>query len=253
MWNVDLYEQFSGERLGPSMDLVAKLDFDPFAILDVGCGSGMSTWCLRQKFPYAKIKGVDKSEEMLEKARQLPISVDFFQKDCSRDLQTMGMFDLIFSNAFLQWLEDQEAFVRDIRSNMNPGAVFALQIPLFGQTTISQIVLDTVEKYYKEQCKDVFLFHDYTVQEYYDMFSRYFQDVELWKTTYIHKFDSKDRIVDFIQGTALIPYKQKLTPEEYEAFINELKEETQKAYPSSENGKVLFPFERLFVIAKNAK
>lgn len=253
MWDAALYEQFSGERLRPSMDLTARLEGDPFAILDVGCGSGMSTWCLRQRFPYAKIKGVDLSASMLESAKKLQINADFFQKDCSKDLASMGMFDLVFSNAFIQWLEDQEAFIRDIRSNLNVGGVLAMQIPLFGHIPMSDIVKETVARKYKEKCEGVFLFHDFSVQEYYDMFTRYYEEVEIWKTSYIHQLDTSDKLVEFIQGTALIPYKERLTEEEYEQFLADLKAETRRVYPESENGKVLFPFERLFVIAGKPK
>lgn len=253
MWNAELYESFSNERLRPSLDLTARLEGDPFSILDVGCGTGMSTWCLRQRFPYAKIKGVDKSDAMLAKARELNINVDFFQKDCSNNLTTMGKFDLVFSNAFLQWLDDQEAFIRDIRSTLNPNGMIAMQIPLFSHIPLSRLLQDIIDMHYKEQCADIVLFHDYSVQEYFDMISRYFADVEIWKTAYVHQMDNSDKIVDFVRGTALLPYQENLTEEEFAHLIELLKKETAKIYPASENGKVLFPFERLFVIAKDSK
>lgn len=252
MWNAELYEKYSMERLQPSLDLTARLDGDPFAILDVGCGSGMSTMCLRQRFPYAKIKGVDLSDQMLEKARSLQINADFFQKDCSRDLESMGRFDLVFSNAFLQWLDDQEAFIRDIRLNMHPGAILALQIPLFGLNPMCKIIFDTAEDLFGDKTKDVHLYHDYSVPEYYDMFNQYYGEVDLWKTTYFYHLENSESIVEFLQGTALIPFREALDEEDYSRFVTALKARAIEVYPAAANGKVLFPFERLFIIAKKA-
>ena len=71
-WNAELYENFGKERLQPAIDLVNRIpDGDYKRIVDIGCGSGMSTFPLRQRFSEAEIIGVDSSCEMLEKANGL--------------------------------------------------------------------------------------------------------------------------------------------------------------------------------------
>lgn len=251
MWNADLYERFGKERIQPSIDLAAKIEGAPDTILDVGCGSGMSTLCLRNRFPNAKITGVDLSAEMLEKAGQLFLDADFLQKDCSQSMEELGKFDLVFANAFLQWLDNQEEFLCNIHKNMNEGAALAMQIPAFHQMTISDIVIDTADRCFPKRFSAVRRVRNFSLQQYYDMFSRYFAQVTMWKTDYIHQFDNSDRIVEFVRGTALIPYMERLNDAECAQFLTELKKQTRDAYPASENGTVLFAFQRMFFVAKD--
>lgn len=257
MWNADLYEQFGRERLQPSIDLAAKIEGAPNTILDVGCGSGMSTLCLRNRFPNAAITGVDLSAGMLEKAKQLSLNVDFLQKDCSQSIEELGKFDLVFSNAFLQWLDNQEVFLCNIRSNMNENAVLAMQIPAFHQMKISEVIVDAANqcfpKCFSGRFSTIRVVRNLSMRQYYDMFTRYFSDVTVWKIDYVHQFDNSDRIVEFVKGTALIPYMERLNEAECAQFLAELKKQTKRAYPTSENGTVLFPFERMFFIAKAPK
>ena len=113
MWNANLYDTFGKERMQPSIDLANRIDKACIRILDVGCGSGMSTLALKNRFPEAEIIGVDLSAAMLENAKKLLPDVQWIQRDCSESLEDLGQFDLVFSNAFLQWLPDQEKFIID--------------------------------------------------------------------------------------------------------------------------------------------
>ena len=48
---------------------------------------------------------------MLKKARVILPTVTFIQRDCSKPLLDVGTFELIFSNAFVRWLPNQEDFI----------------------------------------------------------------------------------------------------------------------------------------------
>lgn len=102
MWNAEIYNRYGKERIQPSIDLVARIKDMKFKrIVDVGCGTGMSTAPLVSTWENAEIIGVDLSKEMLEKAREILPIVTFIQRDCSKPLFDMGAFDLIFCNAFV--------------------------------------------------------------------------------------------------------------------------------------------------------
>jgi len=91
MWNADLYNKFGKERIQPSKDLATRIVInDCKRILDVGCGSGMSTYCLKERFPKAEIMGVDLSESMLNKACELVSDVNWIQRDCRKSLDDLG-------------------------------------------------------------------------------------------------------------------------------------------------------------------
>lgn len=254
MWNANLYNKFSKERIQPSRDLAQRIMIsDCKRVIDIGCGSGMSTFCIKERFPDAEVMGVDLSESMLEKAKELVKAVIWIQRDCSDSLEDLGKFDVVFSNAFLQWLDDQEKFIENTGKLLNKDGVLAIQVPNFREMEIAKILEKVVARYDDK----TILFSDmpekrfnYTTKEYYDMFSRYYTDVEMWQTYYYHQMADSDAIVEFIKGTTLRPYLECLTTEQGEEFLDMLKKETAIHYKASENGKVLFPFHRLFFLAK---
>ena len=68
-WNAALYLNFGNERLRPALDLLAQISSEnPCLIYDLGCGPGNVTAFLKQRWPRAKIIGIDSSADMLEKA-----------------------------------------------------------------------------------------------------------------------------------------------------------------------------------------
>ena len=68
-WDAALYFKFGAERAQPALDLLARVDFTPRRIVDLGCGPGASTRMLMERFPQAEILAVSNSEPMLAQAR----------------------------------------------------------------------------------------------------------------------------------------------------------------------------------------
>ena len=85
---------------------------------------------------------------------------------------------------------------------------------------------------------------------YYELFSRYFAHVTVWETDYYHVMDSAEGVLAFLSGTALRQYLQYLSAEEAVRFNELVLERLRAAYPVRENGKVLFPFRRIFLLAE---
>ena len=70
-WDADLYLQFASERTQPVFDLLNRIHLrQPRRIADLGCGPGNSTEALRRHWPESSVVGVDRSAEMIRKARQ---------------------------------------------------------------------------------------------------------------------------------------------------------------------------------------
>ena len=82
------------------------------------------------------------------------------------------------------------------------------------------------------------------------MLGRYFEEVTIWQTNYVHVMSSYEEIVQFMSGTGLRPYFEELTEEEQKQFIRMLIDELKKVYLVQENGKILFTFERIEWIAR---
>jgi trans-aconitate 2-methyltransferase len=74
--------------------------------------------------------------------------------------------------------------------------------------------------------------------------------IDLWRTTYVHSLDGPDAIVDWLRATGLRPYLSRLGKDDEAAFAARYRDELARVYPAQANGKVLFRFPRLFVVAR---
>lgn len=252
MWNADIYNCYGKERIQPSIDLVNRIiDKDFKRILDVGCGTGMSTAPLISAWKNVEIIGVDLSEEMLKKARENTPSVTFIQRDCSKPLVDMGKFNLIFSNAFLQWIPNHEEFIANSFDMLYHGGIFAIQIPLFDEMPASQCIIKA-KKVFPNKFLEIetnnYVLH--SASEYYDMLSNYSKDISMWITDYCHEMESHKKILEFLKGSALRPYIDILNESEENIFMDEVLKNIENSYPYQKNGKVLFQFKRLFLIGE---
>ena len=94
----------------------------PTSILDLGCGTGYSLIQLQGWFPQARLTGLDLSHSMLARARCRVPNAQFIQGDME-DFQSASGFDLIFSNASIQWC-DLSAVLQTAKDCLNPGGLF---------------------------------------------------------------------------------------------------------------------------------
>ncbi len=188
------------------------------------------------------------SKEMLKKAKEILPTVTFIQRDCSKPLFDMGTFDLIFSNAFVKWLSNQEDFISNTFFTLNENGIFAAQIPLFEEMSANQCIIKA-EKIFADKFKgieeDKCVLH--SASEYYDMIAKSTDKIEMWITDYCHEMDNHGKILEFLKGAALRPYIERLNGEEQKLFMDGVMKNLEIEYQYQANGKILFPFKRLFL------
>ena len=251
-WNPDLYLKFGNERTQPSIDLVARINCDnPQRIIDIGCGPGNSTQVLAQRWPGARITGIDNSPAMIEKAKAGYPNMEWKIADAGTD-DIEGIYDLVFSNATIQWIPDHEALLERFSRLLPDNGILAVQVPQFFDMplgkSIAAIAADNRWRTETEEVTAHFTIHDGPA--YYDYLTALFRQVEMWQTDYVHIFDSHLSVLEMIRSTGLRPYLNKLTKEEDRRdFEERVLQSVVKDYPLQKNGKVLFPFKRLFFIA----
>ena len=111
----------------------------------MGCGPGNSTKVLIDKFPTAKIIGADNSDEMLEKARGLYPDIEFINFDANGDLHEINeKFDMVFSNACIQWLPNHKKLLPKLMTLLNPNGILAIQIPMQREHPVHIIINELV-------------------------------------------------------------------------------------------------------------
>jgi trans-aconitate 2-methyltransferase len=84
---------------------------------------------------------------------------------------------------------------------------------------------------------------------YYDLLAPAARRVDIWETEYGHVMESARAILEWVRGTGLRPFLDPLDKDERAAFEERYLAELARAYPRRADGKVLFPFRRLFIVA----
>ena len=251
-WNPEQYEKFIKNRTQPAIDLVNRLDFiEPESIIDIGCGPGNSTRVLKDKFPNAKVTGVDNSLEMLEKARGLHPDLEFIQLDATGDLSEISeKFDIVFSNACIQWLPNHGDLLSKLMSLLKPNGVLALQTPMQEEHPVHIIIngLLSTEKWSEKLTPRQY--YNLSTEKYFDVLSGISSDFAIWETTYCHRMPSYESIIEWYKGTGLRPFLEQLTESDANGFINDVYNELKCKYKVRKNGEILFRFPRLFFIAR---
>ena len=252
-WNSSLYLKFKKERTQPSVDLVKRIDIvNPKKIIDIGCGPGNSTKVLADRFPNAEILGVDYSDDMLKKAKLNHPDIDFKKFDaCEKSWDLDTDYDIVFSNACIQWIPDHRELLPKMMGLLKDGGVMAVQIPLQRSQPVHHIV-KSVAKSAKWSGKFDFERPFYILDEgeYFDILSEISKDFTMWQTTYYHRLCSHQDIVEWYKSTGMKPYLDVLDDQDKNEFISDIYSELIKEYKVQQNGEIIFKFPRLFFIAK---
>jgi trans-aconitate 2-methyltransferase len=254
-WDAALYLKFENERLQPARDLLARVEVaSARAIVDLGCGPGTSVGLLAARYPDAAIIGVDSSAAMLATARKRLPAVTFEKLDIGawrpKDAQ-----DVIFANAALEWLPDHSTLLPRLFSYLAPGGALAIQMPDNRQEA-SHVAMRMIAADGPWTPRLLPIAKTRAVLDDYSDYHRWLRPiahrVDIWQTTYIHALGGVDDIIDWFRGSALRPYLDALDDCEREEFLTRYRRQLEDAYPREPDGGVLFPYPRLFILARKA-
>ncbi len=250
-WNPGQYLKFGAERTRPAMDLCERIPGAPRRILDLGCGPGNSTAVLRERWPEAELAGLDSSPEMIAQARASHPAGTWILADAARH-QSAAPWDLVFSNAVLQWLPDHRLLLPRLMGWIAPGGCLAVQMPAKGGTVLRSALAAVAGRPRWQAAlagaDSALTFHD--ARFYYDLLAPLADRVDLWETTYYHPLASHQALIDWYEGTGMRPFLDRLTDEEARSeFKAEVLEACRGDFPAAADGRVLLPFKRLFFVA----
>jgi len=251
-WDAGHYLQFGGERTRPAADLAARVGVNhPETVIDLGCGPGNSTQVLRRRWPDAHITGLDSSPEMIAAARaRYPEQAWVLAR--AEEWSPPAPVDVVFSNAALQWIGDHSRLVSHLFAQLAGGGALAFQIPSRSYSAvrahIHEVADDAAWCERTQAAKGALTMEEPSY--YYEALSDQARWLDIWETEYIHVMDSPSSILDWMSSTGLRPFLNALdTDGERQRFVDLLRARVAESYPRQRNGKVLFPFRRLFVVA----
>ena len=97
-------------------------------VIDLGCGTGVIT----SKIKFNKLYALDISEKMLKKAQESLTNRNVTFLESSFDNFSGFELDLAFANMSLQWSEDLNLTLNNIKNNLKKEGILLFSIPLEG-------------------------------------------------------------------------------------------------------------------------
>ena len=260
IWDANLYLKFADHRLRPALDLMGRLDpangaRPGHAIYDLGCGAGNITRLLAERFPESPIVGIDSSEEMLAKARTQTSDprVAFAKGDLARFKPGLPP-SFLYSNAAYHWLEGHIDMFPGLLKLLPTGGQLAIQMPRNHEAPSHALMRKALEagpwKSKLEQVRGIRPVFE--PARYYDVLKPLCSDLEVWESIYQQPLTGKDPVAQYTAGSGLRPYMQVLDEAEGKAFYETYAKMLAEAYPTRADGITLFPFRRLFIVARRA-
>ena len=247
-WDPQRYEQFKRERAAPFEDLMSLINVrESMSVIDLGCGPGPLTKRLADALPGSDVLGIDSSAEMLASAQQLARPGLRFEQRAIEDVD--GEFDLVFSHAALQWVPEHSALIPKLLSRVRPGGQLAVQMPSnFSHPTHTIIDEVGAEEPFKSGLNGYV--HSWSVlgvEQYADlMFASGATDQTVFEKVYPHVLEDADALADWMSGTALVPYMERLPDELHERFMEAYRVRLREHFTTT---PVFFGFRRILFVA----
>jgi trans-aconitate 2-methyltransferase len=255
-WHPERYLAFDDHRTRPAADLLARVPLRaPSRVVDLGCGPGNSTALLAKRWPEAHVTGIDNAPAMLAKARERGIAVHWAAHWVEADIaswQPDAPVDLLFSNAALQWLPDHRTLLPRLLGCLRPGGYLTIQMPRNFQAPSHVVLRELAAQGPWAERLDGKLQADPVAAPdwYYDLLAPYGAALDIWQIEYLQVLEGEDPVLRWVEATALRPVLQTLDEVESATFKDAYAARLREAYPMRPDGRTLFPFLRLFIVAQ---
>lgn len=269
-WNPAQYERFKAERAQPFYDLLELVELPRasdqqgrvYRAADLGCGTGELTAALHNRLcvggAAVSTLGLDNSAAMLERSRSFAApGLHFEQGDIAQFSErhaqaashgAAARFDLLFSNAALQWLEEHERLFAQLSAALAGGGQLAVQMPanqdhpayaLAGEVAGEPRFAALLAGYKRES--PLLLPEQYALLLGRVGFAR--QQVQL--RVYLHRLSDRGELLEWLKGSLLTDYERRLSAADYQAFIVRYSE--LLAQRLQDERPYLFTFKRLLI------
>ena len=248
-WEAGQYLRFAAERTRPCRDLAARVALEsPRRAINLGCGPGNSTEVLAARWPNAELTGLDSSPRMIERATAAHPGWRWASGEIAAWSQGEESFDVVFSNAALQWVPDHAGLFPRLMARVAAGGALAIQVPGNYDAEAHRLMRAVAAHF--PGTENVVEWFTHGMEFYYDLLAPRATRVDLWATEYIHVMEGPEAIVEWYKGSGMRPFLEALAGErDRERFTAEYLAAIRLGFPARADGSVLFPFRRLFLVA----
>jgi trans-aconitate 2-methyltransferase len=189
-------------------------------------------------------------------------------------------YDVVYSNAALHWVEDHPSLFADMLEHLVvSGGVLAVQVPETRFQPSHMLLRDAITAAgFSGEVGDIRLpIIPHSAQDYYTMVASRCSDVDIWSTEYMQQLPvdetytpisstapdatvprSRHPVVQYVKATGMLPILTALGGEPSERaqrYLDAYERLITEAYPivntpGASKPVAIFPFRRLFIIAK---
>jgi trans-aconitate 2-methyltransferase len=251
VWSPELYARHAGARLRPALELLARVPLaHAESVVDLGCGSGALFPWLRRRFPQARLVGVDVSASMLAQAATADPMAELVVADAAT-WRPPAPIDLIVANAALHWVPDHDRLIPDLLRHCR---VLAVQVPDNFEAAAYRAIRELMDsEAWAGRLAGVAMGDNVLPPDrYLAILQRAGVVADVWQTTYQQLLDGGEPVLEWLRATTLLPVQAALGGPEIRAtraFEASLAARLRTAYPPGPDGRVRFPFRRLFFVA----
>lgn len=251
-WDPNQYNRFQEERAQPFFDLMALVEPRPaMRVVDLGCGTGELTERLHRHVKARETLGIDSSTAMLEKSSAFAGDGIRFERGDIRDFSAAGSYDLVFSNAALQWVPGHAELLPRLTAALAADGQLAIQMPANFDHPSHVVAAEVgMEPPFRAALADtpgaapgeaVRPPEEYAV--HLDRLGYRAQHVRL--QVYAHRLASREDVVEWVKGTCLTEYQRRLPDGMYEPFLARYRERLLPRL--ADTRPHLFTFKRLLI------
>lgn len=248
-WNPDQYHRFKNERSQPFFDLLSLVEPAPGGeVIDLGCGTGELTKVLHETVGAKSTVGLDSSETMLAKAHAHAGDGLSFE---SGDIAGFGgAFDIVFSNAAFQWLNDHETLIPAIAAHVKPGGQLAFQVPANADHP-SHLVAHAVAKeapFAEALAGYVRTWPVLAPERYAEILDELHFTSLVRLQVYGHHLASSEGVIEWVKGTLLTDYERRMSPDMYQRYLTRYRERLLAEI--GERSPYFYAFKRILVYGR---
>jgi len=248
-WTPEQYHKFQSERFAPFEDLMALIERrNGMRVVDLGCGTGELTERIADALAGCTVLGIDSSPEMLAKASPRERDDMTFEQRQIEDVEEE--WDLIVSNAALHWVDDHPTLLQRLAGRLRANGQLAVQLPSnhrhLAYTTIRDVAgqppfREALGGWVRES--PVLEVDQYATI----LYESGLEELVVFEKVYPHVLENADAVAEWVSGTVLLPYFERMDSATNEEFMRRYRERLREQFPES---PVFYPFRRTFFSAR---
>ncbi len=253
-WNPDEEERTVVPRRRPARDLLDRIPLDrPETAADLGCGDGVVTRAMAARWPESHLFGVESDPLALSAARRDGTAGGrITYVECSvAHWRPPAPLDLVVSSSALHRLPDHDSLLPRLLGLLSARGVLAVQMPRNFDEPSHRCIAEAVRAGpWRDRLEP--LLRPVPVapaQRYTQLLAPRVRSLDVWETVYHHLLEGPDPVATWARETTLKPFLAVLEAPESDAFYAAYAARLRLRYPPGPDGRTLFPYRRLFLVA----